>query len=164
MAISEQMHDWISMKLCVFFLFSSFTVSPQHLGSLPAGVLGKPLGYCCCSALACKLNRAEIDVAFLSVSQEELDETLPIICPPPTHLSPQMWWFHHARCLSDSKLYRFPWTELSLCSHVRLLLNSVFSSKARLDFHESLGFSSFPQYHSFPKSEHCTSSLSWKAP
>ena len=148
MAFYEQMHDWISINHCDFSLFL-FPTLPQHLSSLPAGLLSKPLGYCCSSPLACKLNRAEIEVAFLSVSREEFDETFPIIYPAPTHLSPQMWWLHRARCLSDSTLYRFPWIQLSLCSHFRLQLNCVFSSKARRDFHESLGvfhFSSFPLF------------------
>ena len=48
---SKHLHDWISMKLWVFSLFSSFPLCPHHLSNLPPCFLAKPLMFCSCSPL-----------------------------------------------------------------------------------------------------------------
>ena len=86
-----------------------------------------------------------------TVSPMEFSETLPVISLPHSRFASQKTRYHHARCLCFNKLFRFPWTELSLCTQsVRQLLSCVFGANARLDVKETLRIFCYALSHSGP--------------
>lgn len=109
----------ISMKLLIFF-FPPFPLCSPHLSTLPL-VSAEALRYCSCTTLTCKVNRSEIEVAFV----KKFHEWIP--------------WIHDFHELSF--LY---------ARSVRLQVNCDFWASPRPDFRATLPFFAFPSSHSVP--------------
>lgn len=176
-AFSEQMHDWISLKL--YFLSKAwvdfhgtlgfFSVphshSLQHPSTLPPGVPDKPLWYCFYRTLTSKWNRGEIEAAFLRKFQERNSMKHCLSSPllMPTLLHTRGGFNMHSASVMTNCFYlhelRFPYAR-----NVRLPTELHSLSKCMTGFAWNSGFflrSSFPLS---PTSEHFTSRFSGKAP
>ena len=137
------------MKLRFFSLFLIPTLSPSSEQS--TSLFSREAPY----VLLLPSSKVQVEwgwngsCSFEKRSRMEFNEALPIISSPHTTIAPQMRWFPLAFSSALTNCFYFQ-IELSLCTPCYVQLNCFYGANAPMEFHETLGFFSFPHSHSVP--------------